>query len=474
MAESHERLVLSGILPNRKDNLLYLMLHLERDHFREQVHKNLFVMIERYYDVAGGVLTRDALTDIMQRSGAGEAATVLMYEQAYDEISNLEIADHEFRYSVDALKELRAHQLTGEAFALGFEILERGAEVGRETLQGAKEARTYVIDQFSKVDKLDNLEVAPEGDMMHEYNEVLDEYMARKTGKTGMGVMSGIGSIDKATGGYQKGELSLVVAYTNQGKTQYVGQTAWHASVHQGLNVFFATSETSRATVRRRIIARHSREPQFGLEHGLDVNDIKNGSLSVSEEKALVAVIKDFDTNPNYGKCYLTQVPRGATLAYYETRMSRQQNLWNIDLSIMDYLALLKPEKGRQSEREEFNDILRGTKTFATSFNDGKGVPIISPWQLKRDSYLDALRTGVYGLGCLSDTTEAEKSSDQIMAILRQPEQKHDCSMHFLKMRDGEIPNPINLTIDYRNAYFADKKGGLSGHGSSGPNSFGI
>lgn len=471
----HEKRVLAGVVPDRKDNLLYMLQHLEPDHFRLDRNRNFYTMLERYYDVASGVLPRKTLSDLMSRVENVDAAKVLLYEEAYAELENLELPDHEFRYSVDALKDKRGHQLTGEAFAVGYEILERGAVPpgGKDTLKGAKEARAYVIDRFAHIDKLDALEVAPEGDMNHEGSEVLKEYMDAKDGKNGIGVMSGIKAVDDATGGFQKGELSLLCAYTNQGKSQLACQVAWYAAVKQGINFMFATSETSRATVRRRLIARHSREPQFGLEHGLNTTDIRSGTLSPMEEKAFVAVVKDLDTNPNYGKQYIAQIPRGANLAYVETRFNRQQTMWDIGLGIVDYLALLRSERARQSEREEFNDILRSSKTFATSFNDGNGVPLVSPWQIKRESFIDALRTGYYGLGALSDTTEAEKSSDQIITILRQPEVKDEATLHFLKMRDNEIPDPVSVRIDYRNSFFTDKTSGSFGN-ALGTSSFGI
>lgn len=468
MSMDHAKNVLAGIVPNRKDLLLYAMQHLDDDHFRGEVQKGIWRAIERYYDVAGDVLPKKTLTDLLSSSKTLETSKALLYEEEFAEIESLTLADHEFRYAVDALKDQRAEQLTGEAITTAFEILMRGAEVGRDVLEGHKEARTYAYSQFAHIDKLDNIEVAPEGDMRYEGSDILKEYIDRKAGKTGQGILTGIPSVDKASGGFQKGELTLVCAYTNQGKTQLCCQTAWDAAIQQGKNVFFATSETVRTTVRRRIIARHSRLPQFGLAKGLDSTDIKNGTLSPAEEKSLKEVVDDLDNNPNYGKLYIAQIPRGATLSYLEARMNRQGALWNIDLGIMDYLALLKSDRKRNSEREEFNEILKDAKVYATSFNEGSGLPLISPWQIKQEAYKNAQVTGAYGLASLSDTSEAEKSSDQIITLLRQPEQPNQLSLQFLKMRDGEVPNAISLETDFRCAYLGDKKsGGYSLSGSS-------
>lgn len=797
----HAKVVLGAIIPDRKDLLLYAVQHLEDEHFRGEVLNGIWRSINKYYDIAGDVLPKKTLTDLLAASKDMDAAKALLYEEAFSEIENLTPADHEFRYSVDALKELRAEQLTGESITTAFEILMRGAEVGRDTLKGHKEARQYALEQFSVIDRLTNAEGAPEGDMMGERSEVLAEYIDKKTGKAGKGILTGIPAVDKVSGGFQRGELVLICAYTNQGKasplwtpvltpsgwrkigdlsvgdrvssvdgsvqtvqgvfdrgvmetyrvatrdggevltaadhlwtvqdqndragktatewrtlttlelaeglskgrryylpipkpthfdaqsqlpidpytlgallgdgsfrhsdvrfsnhvadieilenlrnvgrwvpatavhdwrlvdpnqslreslrelglwglyshekflpesylrasvedrlsvlqgimdtdgtvsasghnveltlsseqlvrqvvelthslggatgpvrkratshkdawrvnlflpqefppfrlarklerwsqprphtswgvrrviksvekvgaeevrcisvsaedslyitqdylvthnTQMCCQTAWSAAVEQGKNVFFATSETVRATVRRRIVARHSRQPQFGLPKGLDSTDLKNGTLSVPQEKVLQAVLDDLKNNPAYGKLHIAQIPRGATLSYVEARMNRAASEYQVDLALCDYLALLKSDRKRNSEREEMNEILKDAKVFATSFQDGLGVPFISPWQIKQASFKDAQTTGAYGLASLADTSEAEKSSDQIITLLRQAEQQQQLSLQFLKMRDGDIPNAITLQTDFRNAYLGTSGGGMQSGG---------
>jgi replicative DNA helicase len=452
----HALVVLAGILPARKDHLLYAMTHLEEDHFRNEIQRGIFTALDRYYDIASDVLPKKILSDLLANSKSLETSKALLYEEVYSAAEALTVPDHEFRYSVDALKDQRAEQLTGEAITTAFEILARGTEVGKDTLEGHKDARAYAYSEFARIDHLDNIEVAPEGDMRHEGSDVISEYMDRKEGKTGQGILTGIPSLDKTVQGFGNGELVVVAAFTGAGKTQLCCQTAWHTAIMQGKNVFFATSETVRSTVRRRIVSRHSRLPQFGLPKGLDSNDIKNGRLSPAEEVALKAVVDDLKNNPNYGRLHITQSPRGATLSYLEARMNRQGSMWQVDLCVVDYLALLKSDRKRTSEREELNEIIKDAKVYATSFDSGRGVPMFTPWQIRRESYAEAQRTGAYGMASLSDTAEIEKSADAIMSLLRTPETPHRVSLQFLKMRDGEAPNPTPLETDFRNAYLGD------------------
>jgi replicative DNA helicase len=451
--------VLAAIIPDRKDLYLYATHHLEPEHFRVQEQRKVFEILEKYYDVAGDVLPAATLSDLLIRSGVDEAKQ-LMYEQLYADFVSYEPQDHEFRYAVDALKDLRAKHRTGEVITQAFEILERGIEMPDRERKGHADAREFLYAELGDIDKLNNIESAPEGDVRTERDEVLQDYADKKAGIDGDGIKTGIPSIDSVTGGFRNGELALIAAYTSQGKTQFMTQTFWDAAVMQGKNVYFATSETVRTQVRRRLICRHSRLPQFEHPGGLNVRDLRDGTLDPQGEKVLQMVVDDLYTNPSYGKLHLAQIPRGATLGYLESKMKRQGEMWEIHLTGVDYLALLKPDRRRDNNREELNDILKDAKVMATSFYNGRGVPMLSPWQMSKTAYANAVLSGAYQLTSLADTSEAEKTPDQLIAMLHTEDNRHVAKMQFLKCRDGEIPPLFSLSVDYRNAYLGEYDGG--------------
>lgn len=455
----HARTVLAGILPDRRDLWLYASHHLEPEHFRDPEQCVLFKLLERYYDVAGDVLPAATLSEMLSRAGVDEAKQ-LLYEELYAELAAYQPAEHEFRYAVDGLKDLRSMQKTGEAITTAFEILERGVDLEDRKHKGHEDAREYLYSELGEIDKLNSTQAAPEGDIRFEASEVLQEYADKKAGVSGKGILSGIPSLDSVTGGFQSGELGLIAAYTANGKSQLLTQICWDVSVNQGKNFFLATSETVRGQVRRRLICRHSRLPQFGLPNGLNVRDLRDGTLDDQQEQVLRAVLDDMEHNPAYGKQHLVQIPRGATLGYVESKMRRQGEQWEIHLSAIDYLALLKPDRRRDNNREELNDILKDSKVLATSFYNGNGVPILSPWQMSQKAFKEALIAGSYQLANLADTSEAEKTPDQIISLLHTDDNPHVTKAQFLKNRDGEIPPMFSLTVDYRNAYLADYDGG--------------
>jgi replicative DNA helicase len=197
-----------------------------------------------------------------------------------------------------------------------------------------------------------------------------------------------------------------------------------------------------------------------GEWRGLNTETIRRGALNADEYEVLKAVLADLQQNTAYGHIYIAQVPRAATLTYVETRMNRIQTQWKasgqegIGLSVVDYLGLLKPDRRRTSEREEMNEILKDAKTFAVGFDNGNGVPLLSPWQMSREAHNNAQTTGHYTLGSLSDTSESEKSPDTIVSLFREPGSVDSLTWQFLKMRDGKIPGPITVKTDFTNAYF--------------------
>lgn len=453
----HGAHVLAAIVPDRADLLLTALIRLEPQHFPNEIQRNIFTMLERYHGIANGVMPPKILSDLLKRE-AVEPAKALLYEQTYATLAAARVEDHEFRYAIDALKSLRADRLTGEAITTAFEIKERGLEIDGEEHRGHEASREYLRAELARIDKIDGSDHAPEGDVRTEGDEIRAEYAARKAGETTSGILTGIAEIDGANDGFHNGELVLVAAYTSEGKSQFVSQTAWHAATQQGKNVFFATTETLRAQIRRRIIARHSRLPQFGYEGGLNASTIKTGTLDPEQEMVLEAVLDDLETNPDYGRLHITQVPRGGTLGFVEGRMLRAEQQWPIDLAVIDYLALLKPDARRKDTREEFNDLLRDAKTLAASFAQGRGVPLLSPWQTGREKWRTALEVGEYFLDAMSDTSEAEKSSDQIISLLRLPDAPDEARVKFLKTRDGETPPLQTLAIDYRNAYLGSRR----------------
>lgn len=466
-AGEHGRIVLAAIIPDRLDLLDKALRHLAPEHFVDPVCRNLWLMLERYYGATGKVLRRPVLDDLLAQTRA-DAGKIALHLETYDLLAGAQADDADFTWSLTQVRDLAADRATGEVLTQAMEILTRGAQDEHgDPLRGHADARQHLLARFAQIDRDLAMQEAPEGDIRTEGDDFLAAYA---TGETALrqgrapGVNFGITALDAKLNGIQPGELVLAVGYTGDGKTHLCVQLAHHAAVAQGRNVVFLTTETVRETVRRRLVTRHSMVEHFGIAGGLNSRDIKNFSLTPDQKDQLQSVVRDLTSNPAYGKLWLAQVPRGATIGHVESRLARIQRMFPVDLVIIDSLYLLHPERRRATYREELTGILKDAAQLGTTFNDGYGVPVVSPWQVSRSARQEAERSGGYNSSALSETAEASNSAHIIVSLLAPMDndaRSATLKMQVMKNRDGEKANPFDVPVDYATSCFgAGRLGG--------------
>jgi replicative DNA helicase len=460
-ASEHARTLLAAIIPDRHDLLERALRDLSPQQIPDRILANLLTLLERYSEITGAVMTRAALADLLGAART-DAGTVAAYQETYDELRDNKADEAGFRFALEQIRELAADRATTLALTEGMEILTRGVTTDKgEQLQGHADARLHILTRFADIDRDLSMQDAPEGDMRGEGKDILAEYAAQeqahKEGRGG-GILFGVPPLDDKVGGLHPGALILVVGYTSDGKTSLCVQLAWSAVVQQNKNVLFLTTETIRSQVRRRVVARHSCLPIFGAGDGLNSRDIKDGTLSQQDRDRLGDVVRDFDDNPGYGRLYIAQVPRAASMGYIESKALRVGRQMHIDLVVMDYLALLKPERKRNTDREELSGILKAAKQMSTTLNDGAGVPFVSPWQVSRTARSEAEKLGYFTLNALSETAETSNSADDIISLLApldNQDRQTKVRAQLMKHRDGAKANSIELMVDYATSKFS-------------------
>lgn len=457
--------VLGGILPAHRKRLEKATSLLSAAHFVEKSSATLFAFLTRYGDqTSGAVMPKKFLDDHLRERGV-VAGVKEQLGELYDACEEMDVDDAEFIWSVQQLREVAAEKATGEALTNSMQILREGVEVAPGQVEkGHEAARLAVMEQFQSIDRELRLADAPEGDLRDEQNDLLMDYSDRKRERadgTSRGVEFGITDLDRRVGGMQKGELILAAGYSSDGKTTLCVQTAWSAAIEQGKNVVFFTTETLRDQVRRKILARHSKLPQFNLPEGMNTKDLKMGTLSEEGEEALPIIVRDLTRNPAYGRLYIAQVPRAATLASLELRLARiKRQLGSVDLVVIDYLALFKATLRRTTQREELSEIMKEAKLMAVA----NEVPIMSPWQVSREARKEAESGGAYSSRALSETAEATNTADLIVSMLAPTDNSDryaDVTMQILKARDGETVNGLVVNVDYATSAFRSRSLGL-------------
>ncbi len=466
--------ILGSILPDRADRLETAMRRLRPLHFSGQVMPNLFAFLGNYLDMTGEVATRQAVAGFLESQRA-QSGTVALWLETFDAALAVQVTDGEFTWGVEQLREAASTEATGQAISGGYEVLTRGMEVPKAgRIVGPEAARQYVMEKFAEIDADLNQSEAPEGDVRQEQQQILARYAAtaeswkRAGGRPG--IATGIDPLDGILGGgIQNGEFAIVAGFSSSGKTSLCVSMTWNACVTQGKNVVVFTSETLRPEVINKLVARHSRHEQYSMESpdGLDSSRIRAGSLSGPEIIQYQEVLGDFSGNPNYGKCYVAQLPFGATIGNVASRLARIGHLFEVHLVIIDYLGLLRADQKRDASHEETAQMLKDAKGIAATFNGGRGVGVVSPWQVNRPGRERALAKGSYAGVDLAQSQEAFNTPDIVVTLL-EPERIENfrntpVKVEVLKNRSGARGAMIPVKVDYATSLFRAEESAGSG-----------
>jgi len=141
----HSKIILAAIIPGRRDLLDQAIRQLVAEHFTEQTHTAMFQMLVRYIEVAGAVLPRKALSDILLSRNL-DPARVMLYEELYDSFAAQQVADSDFLWSLQQVREMAAERATAEALTVGMEVLRHGTKETKGIIsQGHQDARGAVL-----------------------------------------------------------------------------------------------------------------------------------------------------------------------------------------------------------------------------------------------------------------------------------------------------------------------------------------
>jgi hypothetical protein len=157
---------------------------------------------------------------------------------------------------------------------------------------------------------------------------------------------------------------------------------------------------------------------------GLDYEKIRDGTLTAEEFTLLKEAVRDFnDVSNGYGRIYIEVAdPDRATFTYADMR-NRAELIYSKDpfvLLVVDHAGLVDPQEKHSSTTDRLNEVLRGLKKMAMSFNRGSGMAVVALFQINREGWKMALKrkekTGIaeYDLTALSYANECERSADVV------------------------------------------------------------
>jgi len=183
--------------------------------------------------------------------------------------------------------------------------------------------------------------------------------------------------LDDATGGFLPGELLMVVANVNQGKSMALANFAYHMWYHDNANVLILTAEMQPEMFDDRIYSRAS-----SVEYG----HILAGKTKLTEEeiRALDTIVKEMKTKQN--QIIVKWLNNSDNVNSVGKILEDYEKMYNFipDVLIIDSLECLTPSTGASGKDwEDKGKIVEEFKSFAETFRNGRKLFCISTHQAK-------------------------------------------------------------------------------------------
>ena len=230
-------------------------------------------------------------------------------------------------------------------------------------------------------------------------------------------IKTGVPSIDAKIGGLVPGEMTVLAARPGCGKTSLAMQVAEH--VAKTRPVLFASLEMGDLELTGRAIAART---------GINSRDLRAGMVSHAQKtdiKKAMAEIGNLDlTFYVPPKCSLRQIRAAARLKQSQT---------GLDLLVIDYLGLIRPDGRSSGKYEDTTKISNDIKALARELK----VPVLILAQLNREAHGQRPQ-----LSHLRDSGAIEQDADLVWFLEPKDwEQAHKTEFNFIvaKNRHGQI-----------------------------------
>lgn len=275
-------------------------------------------------------------------------------------------------------------------------------------------------------------------------SQALDEAMESiKYGDSGQHILSGFDELDRMTGGFRPGTLTILASRPAMGKTALAVGMARNMAVDSKFPVAFFSIEASRRQLVLRLL---SQETEIPFREIYEVE-----SLSVEQRRMLVRKAGELRNAPLY-------IDDTAMIDIGEIR-DRCRKMYmshGIRAVFVDYLQLI--EVNNQERTRELGAVVRQLKEMAKELN----VPVIALAQFNRS--VECRPMGIPQLSDLRESGAIEEVADVVIALHRLRyygvEQDDDgnstenqATLRILKHHNGDV-GVVNLHFDRHFAKF--------------------
>lgn len=292
-----------------------------------------------YYSKFFKLLSPDPLAEILVEQNK-DISTITAIVATFDDILNdpdlvNESSISELDFFIDRIQ--RRHAL---------EVCENGCKnlSNAIVMSRVDTAKDIMMKTITLVDKISNKGEVIEGSLKELADPRIKRYQDRRDfPERFRGIQSGFPILDRATDGYQPGELVLYVSESGGGKSVNLLHSAFKAWLERyigagrGANVALFTIEMDWDQYLRRFDAMHA---------SLDSYKMKSASLNEKEYAAWLGCIEEQKQKDNL--FYIVDMPAGCTVLYIRNKLDEIRMKYPnhpIDLVVVDYIGIMEPSQ---------------------------------------------------------------------------------------------------------------------------------
>jgi len=223
--------------------------------------------------------------------------------------------------------------------------------------------------------------------------------VAFKAGGQITGVASGLLDVDKIVGGFGKSDLAILGGRPSMGKSVWALNMAYNAAKAGHPTAFFSL-EMSAEQMAMRI---------FAAITGIPTEAMRRGSLTEIDFAALRDAQQHLESIP----LHIDDRP-ALTVHEIKTAAERLKAKGGLDLIVIDYLQLVRPDRKLESRTVDITDVSAGLKGIAKALD----VPVLALAQLSRAVEQRDIKKPQ--LADLRDSGAIEQDADQVLFIYRE------------------------------------------------------
>jgi replicative DNA helicase len=320
-------------------------------------------------------------------------------------------------------------------------ILRRLISVSSEITAKAFENDT---DPFEVVDMAEkyimNLSDSKQSDVLHISSvmvntlQKIDKWKA--SGSSITGIRSGFSDLDKATRGWQPGDLIIIAARPSIGKTAFALNLVRNAALN-GSGVGIWSLEMKSPYLALRMLAAQS---------DIILNKLQTGRLEDSDYKKLNEAAESLSKH----KIFFDDA-NAVNLRSLKAKARRLKKKHDIGLIVIDYLQLMQGES-KNNREQEIATISRELKNLAQELE----IPIIALSQLSRDGVKNSTWDVPPPISALRESGAIEQDADLILMLwgANDAERSGDVSyehkrrIRIMKQRNGML---MTCELDFKN-----------------------